>query len=283
MSGRDHHRALKVALGISLAVHAVLLSIHFELPQALGAASERALDVILVNSKHKTKPTKAQAKAQADLDGGGNVEEDRRAKTPLPPSENTREGTELIDAQRKVAQLEAMQQQMLTQAKSTVARPVANVVATPEPEPVRSGSDLATSAMAMLHLEAEIARQTEEYNKRPRRKFIGTTAQEYRFAQYVENWRQKVERVGNLNYPSAARGKVYGSLMMVVIIKANGELESVEIARSSGKPILDEAAMRIVRLAAPYAAFPDGIRTDTDQIVIPRVWSFTQADRLSSE
>ncbi len=104
----DSRRALKLALGISLALHALLLSIHFKLPEALGKASEKALDVVLVNSRHKSKPTQAQAKAQANLDGGGNVAEDRRAKTPLPPSERSTEGNELIEAQRKVAQLEAM-------------------------------------------------------------------------------------------------------------------------------------------------------------------------------
>ena len=105
-------------------------------------------------------------------------------------------------------QLEAMQQQMLTQAKSEAARPVANNATTPQPEPVRTGADLASSALAMVKLEAEIARQMEEYNQRPRRKFIGARTQEYRFAQYVEDWRQKIERVGNLNYPAAARGRV---------------------------------------------------------------------------
>lgn len=279
----DSRRALKLALGISLALHALLLSIHFKLPEALGKASEKALDVVLVNSRHKSKPTQAQAKAQANLDGGGNVAEDRRAKTPLPPSERSTEGNELIEAQRKVAQLEAMQQQILTQAKSTSARPVPSQATNPQPEPIRSGADLASSALAMIKLEAEIARQMEEYNQRPRRKFIGARTQEYRFAQYVEDWRQKIERVGNLNYPDAARGKHYGSLVLTVVIKASGELERVEINRSSGKSVLDEAAKRIVRLAAPYAAFPDAIRTDTDLLEITRVWSFTQADQLKSE
>ncbi|MBK6636952.1 MAG: TonB family protein [Rhodocyclaceae bacterium] len=279
----DSRRAFKVALGVSLALHAVLLSIHFKLPETLGQASEKALDVILVNSKHKTKPTQAQAKAQANLDGGGNVAEDRRAKTPLPPSERSTEGNELVEAQRKVAQLEAQQQQILTQTKSSAALPLANQAAMPQPEPVRSGVDLASSALAMIKLEAEIARQMEEYNQKPRRKFIGARTQEYRFAQYVEDWRHKIERVGNLNYPDAARGKHYGSLVLTVVIKANGDLDRVEINRSSGKSVLDEAAMRIVRLAAPYAAFPNAIRTDTDLLEITRVWSFTQTDQLKSE
>jgi periplasmic protein TonB len=280
---RDPHRVMKFALMASLVVHAVLLSIHFEIPQAIGQASEKALDVILVNAKHKSAPVKAQAKAQNNLDGGGNVEEDRRAKTPLPPAPRTREGSELAEAQRKVAQLEAMQQQMLTALNGKTARPAAQASDQPQPDPVRSGLDLASSARAMIQLDAEISRRMEEYNQRPRRKFIGARTQEYRFAQYVEDWRQKIERIGNLNYPDAARGKVYGSLVLTVVIKASGELERVEINRSSGKPVLDQAAQRIVRLAAPYAAFPDAIRADTDLLEITRTWSFTQTDQLRSD
>ena len=127
------------------------------------------------------------------------------------------------------------------------------------------------------------ARNIEEYNQRPKRKFIGARVTEYRFAQYVEDWRQKVERVGNLNYPDSARGKLYGSLVLTVAIKQDGELERVEISRSSGHQVLDEAARRIVRLAAPYAVFPEAVRRDTDILEITRTWSFTGADQLRAD
>jgi protein TonB len=120
----------------------------------------------------------------------------------------------------------------------------------------------------------------EEYNQRPRKKFIGARVEEYRFAQYVEDWRQKIERIGNLNYPDAAKGKLYGSLVLTVVIKANGDLERVEVNRSSGQSLLDDAARRIVQMAAPYAAFPEAIRRDTDVLEITRTWTFTNADRL---
>lgn len=278
-------RHLTLALGISLLLHAVLLSIHFKLPEALGKASERALDVILVNSKSATKPTKAQAKAQANLDGGGNTEEDRRAKTPLPPSQRDADGDKLKEAQQRVTQLEAQAQQMMTQLRTTksINADQRTKETVTQPTPTASGLDLASSALAIARIEGQIARQMEDYNQRPRKKFLGSRVEEYRFAQYVEDWRQKIERVGNLNYPEAARGRLYGSLVLTVIIKSSGELERVDINRSSGKKLLDEAAQRIVQLAAPYAAFPEAIRRDTDIIEITRTWTFTNADRLSAD
>ena len=278
-------RNLTLAFGASLLFHAALLAVRFTPPDFADRMRERALEVILVNSKSKARPDKAQAKAQTNLDGGGNTEDNRRAKTPLPPSPNTREGNELIEAQRKVAELEAQAQQQMTRLKGE--RSVSLDRGKPEPnpsaEPTRSGLDLASSAMAIARLEGQIARQMEEYNQRPRKKFIGARVEEYRFAQYVEDWRQKIERIGNLNYPDAAKGRLYGSLVLTVVIKASGELERVEVSRPSGQPLLDDAARRIVRMAAPYAAFPDAIRRDTDILEITRTWTFTNADRLRAD
>ncbi len=276
--------AINVAFGISIAIHAVLLSIHFELPDKLAKASERALDVILVNSKQKSRPTKAQAKAQTNLDGGGNVAEDRRAKTPLPASQRDTPGDAAVEARRRVAELEAQQQAMLTQmkaAKSVNAERASE--ATPTPAPAISGADLASSALAIARLEGQIARNLEEYQQRPRKRSFGARVEEYRFAQYIEDWRQKVERIGNLNYPEAARGKLYGSLVLTVVIKASGDLDRVELNRSSGQKLLDDAALRIVKMAAPYPAFPKAISRDTDILEISRTWTFTSADRLSAE
>lgn len=276
-------RPLTLALVISLLVHGIFLTIHFTPPNLMSKATERALDVILVNSKSQRSPDKAQARAQTSLDGGGNTEEDRRAKTPLPPSKQTKQGDDLIAAQQRVTQMEAETQKMLTQlrsAQSIQPREALPKPATPSPTPAISGLDLATRALAIARLEGEIARQTEEYNQRPRKKFIGARVSEYRFAQYVEDWRQKIERVGNLNYPTAARGRLYGSLVLTVVIKSNGELDKVELSRPSGQPVLDQAAIRIVRMAAPYAPFPDAITRDTDIIEITRTWTFTSEDEL---
>lgn len=278
-------RNLTLALGASLLLHGVLLVVRFTPPDFIEKARERALDVILVNSKSKAKPDKAQAKAQANLDGGGNTDEDRRAKTPLPPSPSTREGRELIEAQRRVAELEAQTQQQMTRLKSerAVSTDTSKVNPVAAPEPNRSGADLASSALAIARIEGQIARQLEEYNQRPRKKFIGARVEEYRFAQYVEDWRQKIERVGNLNYPESARGRLYGNLVITVVIKSDGSLESVEVNRPSQHPQLDEAARRIVRLAAPFAPFTLDMKRDTDVLEITRTWSFSSADKLQAE
>ena len=139
-------------------------------------------------------------------------------------------------------------------------------------------------SLEAARLEAQISRDWDNYQKRPKRKFIGARTQEYRFARYVEDWRMKVEKVGNLNYPEAARQqKLYGQLQLTVSISADGSVESVEINRSSGHKVLDAAASRIVELAAPYAPFPEDIRKDTDILGITRTWIFTRADQLASE
>jgi protein TonB len=272
-----------VAIGVSLAIHALLMTLHFSFPEASKAAREKALDIILVNAKSAKKPTDPQALAQANLDGGGNSDDDRRIKTPLPPTPQQTQGSEIERMQKRVRELNAAQQRLLTEAKNARAvAPARNAAEQPVPAASLSGLDLAESARAMARLEGEIAKNVDEYNKRPRKKFIGARAQEYRFAQYIEDWRQKVERIGTLNYPEAARGKLYGSMVLTVSINADGTLGRVDINRSSGYKVLDDAARRIVQMASPYAPFPPEIRRDTDIIEITRTWYFTQGDQLSA-
>lgn len=277
-------RGFTLALLASLAFHAVVLSIHFKLPDALKRAKDSTLEVILVNSKSARKPAEAQAKAQANLDGGGNTDEDRRAKTPLPASQQVQPGDNLVEAQRRVHELEVQQQKLMTQARSkkTIQTDTRKNEQQPDQASVR-GLDLAQSALAIARMDAQIERQIEEYNKRPRRKEIGARAEKAVEAQYLEDWRQKVERIGNLNYPEAAKGKLYGSLLLYVSIKSDGALEYVEVRRSSGHKILDEAALRVVRMAAPYASFPEELKRQTDIIGFARTWVFTRADQIRSE
>jgi len=139
------------------------------------------------------------------------------------------------------------------------------------------------SALAIARLEAQLSRSIDEYNKRPRKQFVGARATEYRFAQYVEDWRQKIERIGNLNYPEGARGRIYGSLRLSVSIGADGSIVDLELERPSGYQVLDRAAQRIVRMGAPFARFPDNIRRDTDILVITRTWHFAPGDKVFSE
>ena len=137
--------------------------------------------------------------------------------------------------------------------------------------------------MAIARLEAQISQQMDAYNKMPRKKFIGARTEELRYAQYIEDWRQKVERIGNLNYPEAARGRLYGNLVLTLTLRSDGSLSNVELIRSSGHQALDEAAQRIVRMAAPYAVFPESIRREYDELVITRTWNFTNSDRLQTK
>jgi protein TonB len=124
----------------------------------------------------------------------------------------------------------------------------------------------------------------DAYAKRPKRRFVGARAEEYRFARYVEDWRLKVERVGNLNYPESARTqKLYGSLLLTVGIRADGSVESIAVDRGSGQKMLDLAAQKIVEMASPYAAFPSDIKRDTDILYITRTWTFGPGDSLTSQ
>ena len=275
---------LSIALGGSLLLHAVVLSLHFSFPEASRAFEKKALDIILVNSKSAQRPSDPQALAQARLDGGGNSEQNRRVKTPLPPSPRQQHGNELEQAHKRIKALEAQRQRLLAQSKQPAAAVVsAEPPAPADPSPGVSGADLANRALSMARLEGEIAKDVDEYNKRPRKKFIGTRSDEYRFAQYIEAWRQKVERVGTLNYPEEARGRLYGSLVLSVSIRSDGAVDKVEINRSSGQRVLDEAARRIVAMAGPYSAFPPDIRRDTDILVITRSWNFTRGDSLETQ
>lgn len=276
--------ALWLALAASLLLHGLLLSLHFRFPDASRAFKDRALDIILVNSRSARAPADAQVQAQASLDNGGNTEQDRRARTPLPATARHQEGNDLEHSQKRAQALEAHQQRLVAQKESrTMIAARAEKEAQPEPTPNVSGRDLAQSALAMARLEGEIAKELDDYNKRPRKKFIGTSAVEYRFAQYFEEWRIKVERIGTLNYPEAARGKLYGSLVLTVTIKSDGTVAGIEINRSSGHQILDDAARRIVAMASPFAAFPPAIRHDTDVLEITRTWNFTQRDSLETK
>ncbi len=273
------------ASAISLGLHAfVLLGIGFAYPEAAKAVRDKALDIILVNAKSASKPRDAQALAQSNLDGGGNTDENRRAKTPLPPTRQQTPGSDVEQMQRRVKELEAQQQQLLSEAKNLRSAPPAPSGQDRQaPAPDTSGLDLVEAARAMARLEGEINKTVDEYSKRPRKRFIGARAEEYRFAQYIEDWRQKVERVGTLNYPEAARGKLYGSLVMTVSIGADGHVERIDVNRSSGHKVLDDAARRIVQMAAPFAAFPPDIRKDTDILEVTRTWYFTQGDSLETK
>jgi len=281
------HGRMRVAVALSLLIHLVLMfGISFKLPDLSQIATQQPLEVTLVNARTQTRPQKADTLAQANLDGGGNTDARRRAKSPLPVPREDKRGAELALAKKRVEQLERQTQQLMTQAKSKAT--VAAAPETPQPKEEQqvapNAADIMSRGLEIARLEAQIARDLESYQQRPRRRFIGARAQEFRFARYIEDWRVKVERVGEFNYPQAARAQgIYGSLVVTVSIKADGTLDRVEINRSSGQRLLDAAALRIVQLAAPYAPFPADIARDTDIISITRTWIFTRSDQFVTE
>jgi len=281
-------RALLASVAVSILLHAILLTIHFRFPEAIRwKADNQPLEVVLVNSKTRDKPSRALALAQANLDGGGNSDAPRRATSPLPTTNPKDPGRDLAETRRRQRELEAEQQRLLTQMRdsrsSLMPKDTQGQTPSEEPSPQVSGRDLADRSLAMLNLQAQIARQTQAYQERPRKRFIGANAREYRFAQYEEDWRAKIERVGTVNYPAEARGKLYGTLRLTVTIRPDGSVESIDLDRSSGLKILDQAAFRIVQMAGPFAAFPESIRKDTDLLVITRTWFFAQGDKVWTE
>jgi protein TonB len=280
------NRLLTRAILVSVLLHAIVLAIRFS-PIDFGKIErdDSPLQVALVNAKSASKPTKADILAQAHLDGGGNTDANRRAKTPLPALPKDNATAELAVATQKVEALEKKSQEMLTRLKSTatVAPPDRDPNVAPDKPELPTSTEMMQRTLEAMRLEAQIAKDMDAYQKRPKRRFVGARAAEYRFARYVEDWRLKVENIGNHNYPEAARAqKLYGSLLLTVGIRANGSVESVVVDRSSGQKILDAAATHIVEMGGPYAAFPPEISRDTDILYITRTWSFAPGDSLTS-
>jgi protein TonB len=279
--------SMQVALVASIAAHLTLIiGLGFKLPLvARWDAPHNVMDVVLVNSKSANKPQKADALAQANLDGGGNTDEKRRASSPFPAVDERDPSREMKAAEARRKQLEAEAQELMTRMKSKAAVTTMEVAPPGAPTPTDSeAKDLVQKSLEIARLEAQIKREYQAYQERPKRKFVGARAQEYRFAQYVDNWRLKVERIGNLNYPSEAKARqIYGRLQLTVAIKADGEVEGVEINKSSGYKVLDQAAIRIVRMSAPFDRFPESIKSDTDILHITRTWTFTRGDQVIAE
>lgn len=275
------------ALGFSLVLHLFLIFVvTFVMPERLPLQDfAQPLEVVLVNAKSGAQPVKADALAQHNLDGGGNTDAARRARSPLPVVRDEAEATEITLAQRKVEQLEREARRLM--AKKGPAQVDASP---PQPQEqsesrqANDAADLMQRSLQIARLEAQISKDWDSYQQRPRRRYVGARTQEFRFARYIEDWRQKIERVGELNYPQAARDqRIYGSVVVTVSIRTDGSLEKVEINRPSGQKILDDAALRIVNLAAPFAPLPADISKDTDILAITRTWVFTRSDQFMSQ
>jgi periplasmic protein TonB len=272
------------ALMASVALHVVILSTQLtKVNPHLFEDVNQPIEVVLVNTKTKEAPLKPDALAQANLAGGGNTDEDRRAKSPLPVTSDNEVGGSQAALQARVHQLEEQARQLMTQLKSPSTVETARHSA-PEQDSSPSSpssSELLRQGAEMANLEARISQQWDEYQRRPKRAFVGANTKEYSFARYVEDWATKVERIGNQNYPEAARRQgIYGSLRLTVSLFSDGRIEKIDIDQSSRSKILDSAAIRIVEMGAPYARFPKDMKEKVDILSITRTWTFTRSDQL---
>ncbi len=282
---------LGIMLFVAVALHAIIiLGITFDFTdRAKQPPAERTLDIIVVHQPKTTdKVEDARFFAQANQQGGGETDTKKRPSAmpsqpqpPLPPVPEPHEEIPPTPATTPVVE----QQRVLTSARAprkirheTRKKPIDNKELPPSIEQL-----LASTDQEISRLTAEIERNNQAFSQKSRRKHISAATKEYIYANYLDAWRRKVERIGNLNYPEEAKRKnLSGSLVLHVAVRADGSLERVRVLRSSGKKVLDDAAIRIVKLAAPFSPFPEEIRKNVDVLDITRTWQFGNDDRLST-
>ncbi len=283
---------LGMTLFLAMILHAiVILGVSFDIEKLKKEAPpDRTLEILVVRQPNTPKkPEKADFLAQTDQQGGGTLEEKVRPTTrdtrpaplpaPIPATENrpSPPPTPVKRQPNSVIASKAPAEKKVTIAPKSEPIPLRKKTAT-------AAQLLASSEREIHRLTAELDRKTNAYAQRPRRKFISASTQEYKYASYLDAWRKKVERIGNLNYPDEAkRQKLYGNLILHVAIRADGTVKEINLRKSSGHKLLDDAAIRIVRLSAPFAPFPSEIREETDIIDIIRTWQFRSNNRLFSK
>lgn len=271
-----------VMLFFAMALHAIIiLGVSFNLEDMSDPKKLDTMEITLVHNQTDEAPDDADYLAQANQLGSGNTQEKVRASSPfsnpLPTPDKgfaprTRQDITPPKADKEKYQREAL----------TVRQSQRRVHSKQEKIPLPHETNKVTAAQ-LYELSSQIARLTSEinhlkktYTREPRVKWLhGARAKKYQYANYLDGWRAKVEKIGNLNYPRRAlEKKITGSLLLDVAINPDGSLRSVKVLRSSGYPMLDHAAKRIVRMAAPFAPLPKEIRKETDILHIPRVWQF---------
>ncbi|MBB3213785.1 protein TonB [Herbaspirillum sp. Sphag1AN] len=283
------NRLLTGALALSALVHLILLGIHFAAPASFRLRpSDPGLEVILVNAKHAQAPQKADAIAQANLDGGGNAD-DGRAKSPLPDMHKVEEGDSIKAVRRQVAELEAQQQKVLSQLNQSTTAIVSPQRQIPQPLPLQPNARDLQDAQAIARMEAEVNRNIEAYNKRPKKTQITARTREANYAIYYKSLQEKIEKLGTLNFPQQDGKKLYGELIVYIPVFQDGSIYEKEggarVEASSGNPVLDRAALAIVRRSAPFGSFPASMRSSgSNEVweVITR-FRFTHQDTLEAE
>ncbi|MDN4036935.1 TonB C-terminal domain-containing protein [Massilia sp. YIM B02443] len=276
-----------IALAVSVAAHALLLAIRFAAPDAFRQQpADPGLEVVLVNAKHQKAPAKADALAQANLDGGGSAEKGR-AKSPLPDLRKVEDGDSIKALQRRIAELEQQQQDVLTKARRSQFTAPPNAEKE-KPDPARTGNDNLDSTRAISRSAAEIFQRIEEENRRPKRTQITPSTRQVGYALYYKAMQKRIEEVGTLNFPQQAGRKLYGDLVVYIPVFQDGTLYlndgGPRIERSSGNPALDKAALEIVRRSAPFGAFPANMRSKgkDDLWEVFTRFSFTREDKMQA-
>ena len=275
---RWHHEPMMVAILSALVLHAlIILVIGFKLVSEKLADPAQHLDVVLVNWQSEEKPDKADYLAQADQRGGGTSEDNLRPAqkvTPPVPSMEKQDAETNTDAGAPEPDIEQQDIIVTDDAKLQIQTQIEQVEN--ELMELPSADELMAQVQRMAQLLPEQSRNAEWHSKNPRRKFVSANTRKYEYASYMQAWVAKVERVGNLHYPEAVRKlKLKGDLLLIVGIHQDGSVESITMKRSSGMPELDEAAMEIVRIAAPYTPLPANIAKDVDVLHITRTWRFS--------
>jgi periplasmic protein TonB len=273
---------LQWALGVSLLVHAVLLTARFVDPERFDRVFEdNPLEVILVNAKGNEKPVKAKAIAQTSLAGGGDAEKGR-ATSPLPPSMLTDIGDSLEEeSARKLETLQEQQNLLLAQVKSQLA-------AMPPPDPNQKASkseqaDREEKRRQLIKLLAEIERRINMENSRPKKRYISPAVREEVYAVYYDGLRRAIEDRGTDNFPQSGGKKLYGELTMIVTVNFDGKVLATEVVQSSGNPTLDRRAEAIARTAGPFGAFSAAMRRQADQILVVSRFKFTRDETLEAK
>jgi len=274
---------LGVTLLFSLIAHGVVaLGITFEYEKS--APSLPALDVILVQSASGEKPEKADFLAQAHNSGGGTLDKAVRPSELVSSPVNTPEAGIAPRPMQASAPKPAppTERELLTQQRAKFS--VTTQAETPEqpPLPQPTARDVLEKKLEMARLATEIQRESEAYAKRPKKKYISANTKEYAYAAYMSAWVARVERIGNLNYPDdARREQLHGDVLLTVALRKDGTIKSIDIVQSSHHSILDDAATRIVKLAAPFPPIPT--EEGVDELYITRTWQFLPGDVLRNK
>jgi len=274
--------SLVLALAVAVAMHVAAIGlIHFDVFSGRPDEVPSSLDVILVQWANETPPDEADFLAQAAQDGGGESPDLKR------PAEPMLSGQEQPESMPEPVQQQAEDDTMQRQPAELVARssetgPVQSAV-TEDTASLDSATsqELIEQSLAVARASPNRLTEAQDFPERRRRKFISASTQEHMYATYMRSWVAKVERVGNLNYPEQARRmNLDGALVLSVDVLTDGSVEQIRVLRSSGYDILDEAAVRIVRLSSPFAPLPDDIRKDVDVLTVTRTWQFSSQTGL---